>query len=125
MCGMVSWQPYLHENGFALRNLASLPHITVAGAVATATHGSGVNNGNLSTQVSAIEFVNAAGDLVNLSKQKDGDLFYGAVVALGAIGVVTKLTLDLLPTFNMKQLVYRNLPMSELEKNFDEHRNRL
>ncbi|MEO6719581.1 MAG: FAD-binding protein [Ferruginibacter sp.] len=111
--------PYLHQNGFALHNLASLPHITVAGAVATATHGSGLNNGNLSAGVSAIEFVNAAGDLVNLSKQKDGEQFYGAVVGLGAIGVVTKLTLDLLPTFNMKQLVYRNLPMSELEKNFD------
>ena len=111
--------PYLHENGFALHNLASLPHITVAGSVATATHGSGLNNGNLSTGVSAIEFVNAAGDLVSLSKQKDGEQFYGAVVALGAIGVVTKLTLDLVPTFNMKQLVYRNLPMSELEKNFD------
>ena len=111
--------PYLHENGFALHNLASLPHITVAGSVATATHGSGLSNGNLSTGVSAIEFVNAAGDLVSLSKQKDGEQFHGAVVALGAIGVVTKLTLDLLPTFNMKQLVYRNLSMSELEKNFD------
>ncbi|MEP7374058.1 MAG: FAD-binding protein [Chitinophagaceae bacterium] len=110
--------PLLHEKGYALHNLASLPHITVAGAVATATHGSGVKNGNLSTGVSAIEFVNAAGDLVSLSKQKDGEQFNGAVVALGAIGVVTKLTLDLQPTFNMKQVVYRNLPMEELENNF-------
>jgi alditol oxidase len=111
--------PYLHQNGYALHNLASLPHITVAGAVATGTHGSGVKSGNLSTGISAIEFVNAAGDLVTLSKQKDGDLFNGAVVALGALGVVTKVTLDLQPTFNMKQLVYRNLPMSELKNNFD------
>ena len=110
--------PLLQEKGYALHNLASLPHITIAGSVATATHGSGVKNGNLSTQVSAIEFVNANGDLVNLSKQKDGDQFYGAVVGLGALGVVTKLTLDLLPTFNMKQVVYRNLPMSALKRSF-------
>lgn len=110
--------PYLHENGFALHNLASLPHITVAGSCATATHGSGVHNGNLSTGIAAIEFVNAAGELVNLSK-KDGEQFQGAVVGLGGLGVVTKLTLDLQPTFNMKQYVYRNLPMGELEKNFD------
>ena len=111
--------PYLHEKGYALHNLASLPHITVAGAVATATHGSGVTSGNLSTGISAIEFVNAAGDLVSLSKQKDGEQFNGAVVALGALGVVTKLTLDLQPAFNMKQVVYRNLPMKELENNFN------
>ncbi len=111
--------PYLHQNGYALPNLASLPHISVAGACATATHGSGVKNGNLSTAVSAIEFVNAAGDVITLSRSKDGDQFYGAVVALGALGVVTKVTLDLLPTFNMKQVVYRNLPMSELKNNFD------
>lgn len=110
--------PYLHENGYALHNLASLPHISIAGACATATHGSGVKNGNLSTGVSAIEFVNAAGDVVTLSKEKDSEQFYGAVVGLGALGIVTKLTLDLQPTFNMKQVVYRNLPMKELEKNF-------
>lgn len=107
---------YLHENGFALHNLASLPHISIAGAVSTATHGSGVMNGNLSTGVSAIEFINAAGDVVTLSKQDEE--FYGAVVGLGALGIITKVTLDLLPTFNMRQVVYRNLPMSELKDNF-------
>ncbi|HEY8936144.1 MAG TPA: FAD-binding protein [Cyclobacteriaceae bacterium] len=108
---------YLHENGYALHNLASLPHISIAGSVATATHGSGVKNGNLSTAVSAIEFVNGKGEIVSLSK-KDGDAFYGAVVGLGSLGLVTKVTLDLQPTFMMKQLVYRNLPMEQLEKNF-------
>jgi xylitol oxidase len=112
--------PYLHDNGYALHNLASLPHITIAGACATATHGSGVTNGNLSTGVSAIEFVNANGDLVNLSASKNSDQFNGAVVGLGALGIVTKLTLDLQPAFSMKQFVYRNLPIQELEKNFYE-----
>jgi xylitol oxidase len=111
--------PYLHVNGYALHNLASLPHITVAGACATATHGSGVKNGNLSTAVSAIEFVNAAGDVVTLSREKDGELFNGAVVGLGAIGVVTKVTLDIIPTFSMKQVVYRHLPISALKDNFN------
>lgn len=111
--------PYLYEKGFALHNLASLPHISIAGSIATATHGSGINNGNLSTGISAIEFVNAAGDLVSLSRKNDGEIFNGAVVALGALGIVTSVTLDLQPTFNMKQLVYRNLPMSALKDNFE------
>ncbi|MBC6992333.1 FAD-binding protein [Hymenobacter sp. BT491] len=109
----------LHENGYALPNLASLPHITVIGACATATHGSGVKNGNLATAVSGLEWVNAAGQVVTVSKHQDGEAFYGAVVGLGALGVVTKVTLDLLPTFEMKQVVYRNLPMQELQHNFD------
>lgn len=110
--------PYLDEQGYALANLASLPHITVAGACATGTHGSGITHGNLSTSVAAIEFVNAAGDVITLSKQKDGDVFYGAVVHLGALGVITKVTLDIIPTFKMKQLVYLNMPMEELKNNF-------
>ncbi|HEY1871885.1 MAG TPA: D-arabinono-1,4-lactone oxidase, partial [Chitinophagaceae bacterium] len=89
-------------------------------ACATGTHGSGINNGNLSTFVSAIEFVNAAGDVITLSKKKDGDKFYGAVVHLGAIGIVTKVMLDIIPTFKMKQVVYLNMPMSELKNNFND-----
>ena len=109
---------YLHEHGYALHNLASLPHISIGGACATATHGSGINNGNLATGVSAIEFINASGEIITLSK-KDGESFYGAVVGLGALGIVTRITLDLLPTFNMQQVVYRNLPMKTLENNFE------
>ena len=110
---------YLHENGYALHNLASLPHISIAGSIATATHGSGVNNGNLATGISALEFVNAAGDIIQLSR-KDGDVFNGAVVGLGALGFVTKVTLDLQPAFNMSQVVYRNLPMDELKNSFSD-----
>lgn len=110
---------YLQERGFALHNLASLPHISVAGSIATATHGSGVKNGNLATEVSGLEFVTAAGDVVTLTREKDGDQFSGAVVHLGSLGVVTKVTLDVLPTFQIKQDVYENLPFAELEKNFE------
>ena len=111
---------HLHQNGFAIHNLASLPHISVAGACATATHGSGVKNGNLATSISAIEFVNANGEIVSLSREKNGDEFYGAVVGLGCLGVVTQVSLDLIPTFSMQQEVYLNLPLSQLENHFEE-----
>ncbi len=110
---------YLQERGFALHNLASLPHISVAGSIATATHGSGVKLGNLATAVSGLEFVTAAGEVVTLTREKDGEQFLGAVVHLGGLGVVTKVTLDILPTFQVKQDVYENLPFAELEKNFE------
>jgi len=111
--------PYLHQNGFALHNLASLPHISVAGACSTATHGSGEKNGNLSTAVSALEIVLASGEVRTLSRAKDGETFKGAVVGLGALGVITKITLDLQPTFMMQQWVYQDLPFDQLTKNFD------
>jgi len=111
--------PILESKGWALHNLASLPHISVAGACTTATHGSGVKNGNLSTTVSGLEIVNAAGDVVKLSRQKNGESFQGAVVGLGALGALTKVTLDLQPTYQMQQYVYENLPLSELTEHFD------
>lgn len=111
--------PYLDQHGFALHNLASLPHISVAGACSTATHGSGASNRNLATQISALELVTASGEILTLARDKDADTFRGAVVGLGALGVITKLTLDLLPTFSMKQYVYENLPLDQLQQNFD------
>jgi alditol oxidase len=111
--------PYLHEHGLALHNLASLPHISVAGACATATHGSGEKNGNLATSVSALEMITASGDNVKLSRKQDGEGFSGVVVGLGALGVITKITLNLLPTFMVKQYVYENLPLSEMQEHFD------
>ena len=111
--------PYLDEQGFALHNLASLPHISIAGACSTATHGSGETNGNLATAVSALEFVAATGELVRLSRQVNGEAFRGAVVGLGALGVLTKITLDVQPTYMMRQWVYENLPFAEMKEHFD------
>jgi alditol oxidase len=108
--------PYLYQNGFALHNLASLPHISVAGACATATHGSGNKNGNLATAVSALEIVTASGEIITLPRER----LSGAVVGLGGLGVVTKLTLDVQPAFDMKQVVYENLSFARLEGHLDE-----
>ena len=106
--------PHLHAAGYALRNLASLPHISVAGACATGTHGSGSSNGNLATAVCAMEMITAGGDAVTMSREADGDRFRGAVVGLGALGIVTSLSLDIVPTFGIRQYVYENLPHEQL-----------
>ncbi len=110
---------HLYLNGYALPNLASLPHISVAGACATATHGSGDRNGNLATAVSALEVVTADGSVVTLSREQDGEQFEGAVVGLGGLGVVTMLALDIVPTFAVRQDVYEKLPFAQLESHFD------
>ncbi len=98
----------LHDRGWALHNMGSLPHISVAGAVSTATHGSGVANGNLATAVRGLQLVTANGELETVVTGDDG--FEGMVVGLGAFGVVTTVTLAIQPTFDVRQDVYRGLP---------------
>jgi xylitol oxidase len=108
----------LQERGWALHNLASLPHISVAGAVATGTHGSGDRNPNLSAAVAGVEFINGTGELVRLNRG-DGE-FDGAVVSLGALGIVTRITLDIEPTFDVRQDLYNGLPWDVVLERFDE-----
>jgi alditol oxidase len=112
--------PVIDARGFALHNLASLPHISVAGAIATATHGSGLHNGNLATVVSALEFVDANGALVRLSRATDPAQFSGAAVHLGALGILTRVTLDVQPTYQVAQTVYLDLPFAVLEHHLEE-----
>ncbi len=99
----------LDSAGWALSNLASLPHISIAGAVATGTHGSGDAVGSLASAVRAVQLVTASGDLVDLGQ--DDPRFAGAVVSLGALGVVTHLELAIQPTFDVAQTVYRGIPL--------------
>ncbi|HEU5099466.1 MAG TPA: D-arabinono-1,4-lactone oxidase [Roseiflexaceae bacterium] len=111
--------PQLHSAGYALHNLASLPHISIAGACATATHGSGDGNRNLASVVAGMEIVTADGQLLTLSREQHGDQFQGAVVGLGGLGVITKLTLDIVPAFEVRQEVYENLAVAQLDEYFD------
>ena len=111
--------PQLDQKGYALHNLASLPHISVAGACATATHGSGVKNGNLATAVAGLELVVANGEIIKLSREKDGENFNGAVVSLGALGIITKVTLDMQKTYQVRQDLFQDLPLQSLKENFD------
>ncbi|MGP3929559.1 FAD-binding protein [Nonomuraea sp. KM88] len=109
--------PVLHQAGFALANMASLPHISVAGSVATGTHGSGEGIPGLAAAVSSLDLVTADGSVLTLSRGDAG--FPGAVMALGALGVVTSLTLDLVPAFELRQYVREGLPADALG-DFDE-----
>lgn len=114
-CGELALFPQRHQ--LAIHNLASLPHTSIAGAIATATHGSGDGNGNLATAVSGLEFVAGDGSLV---KVKRGDAnFEGMVVHLGALGVVTRVTLDVQPEFQVAQHVYEGLSRDALLSNLD------
>ncbi len=103
----------IHAQGLALPNMASLPHISVAGSVATGTHGSGNTNGSLAAAVRSVELVTADGTTRVWRRGDEG--FDGAVVSLGALGVVTALTLDLEPAFEVSQRVYEHLPLVELD----------
>jgi xylitol oxidase len=107
----------LQRHGLALHNLASLPHISVAGAIATATHGSGARNGNLATAVRALELVTSDGEIVTV-RRGDAD-FDGVVVGLGALGAVTRLTLDVEPAYAISQYVFEGLSWDALAEHFD------
>jgi xylitol oxidase len=109
---------FLDAEGYALHNLGSLPHISVAGAVATGTHGSGAAHGSLATAVTGLELVTADGDLVRLDR---GDAeFPGSVVALGALGVVVGVTLAVRPSYAIRQHVFEHLPRAVLDARWAE-----
>lgn len=108
----------LHRAGYALHNLMSIPHFSVVGACATGTHGSGDGKGGLSTAIRSMELVDGNGELIGLERG-DRD-FAGAVIGLGALGVVTQVTLDIQPTFDMAQEVLLELPTATAIGSFDD-----
>lgn len=109
--------PSLQDNGLALHNLASLPHISIGGAIATATHGSGDSLGNLSTAVRAMELVAADGEIHRFTPESAD--FAGAVVHLGALGIVTRLELAVEPHYDLAQVVFERLPFDSALENLD------
>lgn len=108
---------FLAGHGLAVHNLASLPHISIAGAIATATHGSGAGNGNLATAVSGLAFVTADGGMKTVRRGEPD--FDGMVVHLGALGVISRVTLDVRPAFDITQSVYEGLGARSLHDNID------
>ena len=112
--------PQLHEKGFALQNLASLPQVTVAGACSTGTHGSGTKNGSLAIVVREMEICLADGQIINLSRENNPDIFDGVVVSLGGLGIITSMVLDIQPTYDARQDIFLDLPLENVIENFDE-----
>ena len=108
----------LHARGVALAAMASLPHITVGGAIATGTHGSGDAIGTLSSAVTGLEVVTADGEIRWVRRGVDPD-FAGWVVALGALGVVTRVELEVEPTYDVAQTVFAGLDLDVVEAEFD------
>jgi alditol oxidase len=98
---------FLESHGWALHNMGSLPHISIGGAISTGTHGSGVTNGVLSTAVSGLQFVTADGELLNVTR--DDPNFATMPVGLGAFGILTRVTLDIQPTYQIRQDAYKHL----------------
>lgn len=108
---------HLDRAGRALHAMASLPHISVGGAVATATHGSGDRAGNLATAVRAVELVTSEGAVVTVARGDED--FDGMVVGLGSLGAVTRLTLDVEPAYEVRQHVFLDLPWHHVEEHLD------
>jgi xylitol oxidase len=108
----------LAQHGLAVPNHASLPHISVGGAIATATHGSGARNQSMAASVAAVDLVCADGSLVHFGR-RDED-FDGAIVALGALGLVVRVSLDVVPEFELRQYVFERLPWTTVEEHLEE-----
>src|SRR5690606_1868331 len=109
---------WLEAQGWALHNMGSLPHISVGGAIATGTHGSGAINGSLASAVAALTYVNADGDLV--TTRRGDDDFNALVVGLGAYGITVRVTLDIQPSYEVRQDVYTGMTWDALLANLDD-----
>lgn len=108
----------LGSNGRTLANLASLPHVSVAGAVATATHGSGTMNPSLASAVRSLQIVTADGALLEVDRTDPR--FLGATVGLGALGVISALTLETVEEFEIAQWVFENVPWDDAGRSLNE-----
>jgi xylitol oxidase len=110
--------PALHNQGWALNNLASLPHISIAGSISTGTHGSGIKNQNLANQVLSLDIVTAEGELRHIDRANPA--FNALVVGLGLGGIVYQYELKIEPTFEIRQVIYPEIPLDVLQRNFDQ-----
>jgi xylitol oxidase len=110
--------PVLHAQGWALSNMASLPHISIAGSISTGTHGSGIKNQNLANQALALDLVTAEGELRHIDRANPA--FNALVVGLGLGGIVYQYELKIEPTYKIRQVIYPEIPLDVLQRNFDQ-----
>jgi xylitol oxidase len=110
--------PALHTQGWALNNMASLPHISIAGSISTGTHGSGIKNQNLANQVLSLDIVTAEGELRHIDRTNPA--FNALVVGIGLGGVVYQYELKIEPTYGIRQIIYPEIPLDILQRNFDQ-----
>jgi xylitol oxidase len=109
--------PLLHAQGWALSNMASLPHISIAGSISTGTHGSGIKNQNLANQVLSFDLVTAEGELRHIDRTNPA--FNALVIGLGLGGIVYQYELRIEESFQIRQVVYPEIPLDILQRNFD------
>lgn len=105
--------------GLAMANLGDIDAQTLAGALSTGTHGTGARLGGLATQVEALELVQADGSLVACSAMVRPELFAAARISLGALGVISTVTLRCVPAFTLAA-DERPLPVAQVLEQFDE-----
>lgn len=110
----------LWKRGLAMQNLGDIAYQSIAGATATATHGTGLNFGGLATQISALRIIAADGSVIDCDAKKDADVFKAARVGLGALGLVSAVTLDCEPAFNL-HAVEQAERVDEVLENLDEN----
>mmetsp|Transcript_13532 Transcript_13532/g.26655 ORF Transcript_13532/g.26655 Transcript_13532/m.26655 type:complete len:480 (-) Transcript_13532:5-1444(-) len=112
---------HLAPRGMALKNIPSLPHVTIAGALATSTHGSGLHPsapGSIASMCTQIDFVTHDGEVCSYRRAEDAE-FAASVVHLGALGVVAKIGLDVVPAYNVDQRVYQSIELDRMLPQFE------
>lgn len=105
----------LAEEGLALENMGDINVQTVAGALSTGTHGTGIGFGNLSTQIVQLRLINGQGEVVVCSESENRDWFKAAQVSLGVLGVITEITLRCVPAYRLELRIGKE----KIESNFD------
>lgn len=111
----------LDEQGLAMENLGDINKQSIAGAVSTGTHGTGIRYGNISSQAIGLTIVTAGGEVLECSEEKDRELFKAAQVSLGALGIIVKIRLRLEPAYNLKYVRKRG-DFGETARRIEEYR---
>jgi FAD-linked oxidoreductase len=109
----------LFEQGLAMENMGDIDAQSIGGTIGTGTHGTGLNFGSISTQVRALKFINGLGQLIQCSADENPAIFRAAQVSLGALGIITEITLQCVPAYRL-ELLNRKENLDEVIDQFQE-----